>query len=119
MSCSVSLANEIVLPSAAAFLMITGGDAWAISAHHASCLDERGVFALTIPVGLRRGAYYALAQAYTTLGREAQAREALGCALLGGRREIDFTSAARALSRLCPSASPTRVFRRRCRRNES
>lgn len=29
------------------------------------------------PVGLRRGAYYALAQAYTTLGREAQAREAL------------------------------------------
>ena len=29
------------------------------------------------PVGLRRGAYYGLAQAYTTLGREAQAREAL------------------------------------------
>src|SRR5262245_4340800 len=30
------------------------------------------------PVGLRRGAYYGLAQAYTTLGREAQARDALG-----------------------------------------
>src|SRR5499433_884491 len=29
------------------------------------------------PVGLRRGAYYGLAQAYTTLGREAQAKEAL------------------------------------------
>ena len=29
------------------------------------------------PVGLRRGAYYGLAQAYTTLGREAEAREAL------------------------------------------
>lgn len=29
------------------------------------------------PVGLRRGAYYALAQAYTTLGRETEAREAL------------------------------------------
>jgi glyoxylase-like metal-dependent hydrolase (beta-lactamase superfamily II) len=29
------------------------------------------------PVGLRRGAYYGLAQAYTTLGREAQARDAL------------------------------------------
>src|SRR4029453_6902551 len=29
------------------------------------------------PVGLRRGAYYGLAQAYTTLGRETEAREAL------------------------------------------
>src|SRR5262245_16377244 len=29
------------------------------------------------PVGLRRGAYYGLAQAYTTLGREAQARDVL------------------------------------------
>jgi len=29
------------------------------------------------PAGLRRGAYYGLAQAYTTLGREAKAREAL------------------------------------------
>src|SRR5262245_39636695 len=29
------------------------------------------------PVGLRRGAYYGLAQAYTTLGRPAEAREAL------------------------------------------
>ena len=29
------------------------------------------------PVGLRRGAYYGLAQAYTTLGREAEARDAL------------------------------------------
>src|SRR5215475_2754427 len=29
------------------------------------------------PVGLRRGAYYGLAQAYTSLGREAQARDAL------------------------------------------
>src|SRR5262245_9880795 len=29
------------------------------------------------PVGLRRGAYYGLAQAYTTLGRDAQARDAL------------------------------------------
>src|SRR5262249_40609537 len=29
------------------------------------------------PIGLRRAAYYGLAQAYTTLGREAQAREAL------------------------------------------
>src|SRR5215813_12924173 len=29
------------------------------------------------PVGLRRGAYYGLAQAYTTLGREAEATEAL------------------------------------------
>src|SRR5262245_24452914 len=29
------------------------------------------------PVGLRRGAYYGLAQAYTTLGREADAKEAL------------------------------------------
>src|SRR5262249_61004976 len=29
------------------------------------------------PVGLRRGAYYGLAQAYTTLGREAQATDAL------------------------------------------
>src|SRR5262252_5189809 len=29
------------------------------------------------PVGLQRGAYYGLAQAYTTLGREAQARDAL------------------------------------------
>src|SRR5262249_44074608 len=29
------------------------------------------------PVGLRRGAYYGLARAYTTLGREAQARDAL------------------------------------------
>src|SRR5262245_18284957 len=30
------------------------------------------------PVGLRRGAYYGLAQAYTILGRDAQARDALG-----------------------------------------
>jgi len=29
------------------------------------------------PIGLRRGAYYGLAQAYTTLGREAPARDAL------------------------------------------
>src|SRR5262249_58544355 len=37
-------------------------------------LDNRERF----PVGLRRGAYYGLAQAYTTLGRDAQARDALG-----------------------------------------
>src|SRR5215475_6296089 len=36
-------------------------------------LDNKGRF----PVGLRRGAYYGLAQAYTTLGREAAARDAL------------------------------------------
>src|SRR5262245_11771192 len=36
-------------------------------------LDNKDRF----PVGLRRGAYYGLAQAYTTLGREAQATDAL------------------------------------------
>ncbi len=36
-------------------------------------LDNKDRF----PIGLRRGAYYGLAQAYTTLGREAQARDAL------------------------------------------
>lgn len=36
-------------------------------------LDNKGRF----PVGLRRGAYYGLAQAYTTLGRQLEAREAL------------------------------------------
>jgi len=36
-------------------------------------LDRKDRF----PVGLRRGAYYGLAQAYTTLGREAQASDAL------------------------------------------
>src|SRR5262245_39403169 len=36
-------------------------------------LDNKEQF----PVGLRRGAYYALAQAYTTLGRDPESREAL------------------------------------------
>jgi len=40
------------------------------------------------PVGLRRGAYYGLAQAYTTLGREAQAREALA---RSGASRLDAT----------------------------
>jgi glyoxylase-like metal-dependent hydrolase (beta-lactamase superfamily II) len=40
------------------------------------------------PVGLRRGAYYGLAQAYTTLGREAQAREALA---RSGASRLDST----------------------------
>src|SRR5262245_10198875 len=39
------------------------------------------------PVGLRRGAYYGLAQAYTTLGREAQARDALEIGRARGRQE--------------------------------
>jgi glyoxylase-like metal-dependent hydrolase (beta-lactamase superfamily II) len=40
------------------------------------------------PVGLRRGAYYGLAQAYTTLGRAAQAREALA---RSGASRLDAT----------------------------
>jgi glyoxylase-like metal-dependent hydrolase (beta-lactamase superfamily II) len=40
------------------------------------------------PVGLRRGAYYGLAQAYTTLGREAQAKEALA---RSGASRLDAT----------------------------
>src|SRR5262249_52711470 len=40
------------------------------------------------PVGLRRAAYYGLAQAYTTLGREAEAREALG---RSGASRLDTT----------------------------
>ena len=40
------------------------------------------------PVGLRRAAYYGLAQAYTTLGREAEAREALA---RSGASRLDTT----------------------------
>ena len=40
------------------------------------------------PVGLRRGAYYGLAQAHTTLGREAQARETLA---RSGASRLDTT----------------------------
>jgi glyoxylase-like metal-dependent hydrolase (beta-lactamase superfamily II) len=53
------------------------------------------------PVGLRRAAYYGLAQAYTTLGREAQAREALarsGASRLGTAQPVfiaDFSISAR------------------------
>ena len=43
------------------------------------------------PVGLRRGAYYGLAQAYTTLNREAQAREALA---RSGASRLDPTQPA-------------------------
>jgi glyoxylase-like metal-dependent hydrolase (beta-lactamase superfamily II) len=53
------------------------------------------------PVGLRRGAYYGLAQAYTTLGREAEAREVLarsGAAGLDTAQPVfiaDFSLSAR------------------------
>src|SRR5215468_4936239 len=53
------------------------------------------------PVGLRRGAYYGLAQAYTTLGREAQARDALaksGASRLDPNQPVfiaDFSLSAR------------------------
>src|SRR5262244_2382703 len=47
-------------------------------------LDNRERF----PVGLRRGAYYGLAQAYTTLDREAQARDALA---RSGASRLDAT----------------------------
>jgi glyoxylase-like metal-dependent hydrolase (beta-lactamase superfamily II) len=40
------------------------------------------------PVGLRRGAYYGLAQAYTTLGREPDARQALA---RSGASQLDTT----------------------------
>jgi glyoxylase-like metal-dependent hydrolase (beta-lactamase superfamily II) len=53
------------------------------------------------PVGLRRGAYYGLAQAYTTLGRQTQARDALaksGAARLDPAQPVfiaDFSLSAR------------------------
>ena len=53
------------------------------------------------PVGLRRGAYYGLAQAYSILGREAQAREALarsGLSRLDATQPVfnaDFSVSAR------------------------
>jgi glyoxylase-like metal-dependent hydrolase (beta-lactamase superfamily II) len=53
------------------------------------------------PPGLRRGAYYALAQAYTTLGRETHAREALarsGASRLDATQPVfiaDFSVSAR------------------------
>ena len=47
-------------------------------------LDNKARF----PVGLRRGAYYGLAQAYTTLGREAEARAALA---RSGASRLDTT----------------------------
>src|SRR5262245_44068065 len=53
------------------------------------------------PVGLRRGAYYGLAQAYATLGREAQAKDALaksGVSRLGSAQPVfiaDFSVSAR------------------------
>ncbi len=53
------------------------------------------------PAGLRRGAYYGLAQAYTTLGREAEAREALarsGASRLDSSQPVfvaDFSLSAR------------------------
>jgi len=53
------------------------------------------------PVGLRRGVYYGLAQAYTTLGREAQARDALarsGSSRLDAAQPVfiaDFSLSAR------------------------
>ncbi len=53
------------------------------------------------PVGLRRAAYYGLAQAYTTLGRETQARDALaksGAARLDPTQPVfiaDFSLSAR------------------------
>src|SRR5215475_9481449 len=53
------------------------------------------------PVGLRRGAYYGLAQAYTTLGREAQAKDALaksGASRLDAAQPVfiaDFSLSAR------------------------
>src|SRR5215475_9804100 len=53
------------------------------------------------PVGLRRGAYYGLAQAYTTLGREAEAKEALarsGVSRLDAAQPVfiaDFSLSAR------------------------
>src|SRR5215475_7260611 len=53
------------------------------------------------PVGLRRGAYYGLAQAYTTLGREAQAKDALaksGASRLDAAQPVfiaDFSVSAR------------------------
>jgi len=53
------------------------------------------------PVGLRRGAYYGLAQAYTTLGRKAEATEALarsGASRLDATQPVfvaDFSVSAR------------------------
>src|SRR5215468_10291477 len=60
------------------------------------------------PVGLRRGAYYGLAQAYTTLGREAQARDALansGASRLDPAQPVfiaDFSVSAREGFRFRP-----------------
>src|SRR5215468_7949698 len=60
-------------------------------------LDNKGRF----PVGLRRGAYYGLAQAYTTLGRKAEAMEALarsGASRLDATQPVfiaDFSVSAR------------------------
>src|SRR5262249_46905339 len=60
------------------------------------------------PVGLRRGAYYGLAQAYTTLGRAAEAREALarsGASRLDTTQPVfiaDFSVAAREGFRFRP-----------------
>jgi glyoxylase-like metal-dependent hydrolase (beta-lactamase superfamily II) len=67
-------------------------------------LDNKDRF----PVGLRRGAYYGLAQAYTTLGREADAREALarsGVSSLSDSRPVfiaDFSLSAREGFRFRP-----------------
>jgi glyoxylase-like metal-dependent hydrolase (beta-lactamase superfamily II) len=60
------------------------------------------------PVGLRRGAYYGLAQAYTTLGRQAQARDALaksGASRLDPAQPVfiaDFSVSAREGFRFRP-----------------
>ena len=60
------------------------------------------------PVGLRRGAYYGLAQAYTTLGRQAQARDALaksGASRLDPAQPVfiaDFSLSAREGFRFRP-----------------
>jgi glyoxylase-like metal-dependent hydrolase (beta-lactamase superfamily II) len=60
-------------------------------------LDNKDRF----PVGLRRGVYYGLTQAYTTLGREAEARDALarsGASRLDAAQPVfiaDFSLSAR------------------------
>src|SRR6516162_739520 len=67
-------------------------------------LDRKDRF----PVGLRRGAYYGLAQAYTTLGREAQASDALarsGASRLDSAQPVfiaDFSVSARTGFRFRP-----------------
>ncbi len=60
-------------------------------------LDNKARF----PIGLRRGVYYGLAQAYSTLGREAQARDSLarsGASRLDAAQPVfiaDFSVSAR------------------------